>query len=183
MRHALLIAAVLAAPLAALPAAAARADGDGPVAAAQDRDDAFAQAVEAPPPRTVVVTARRPAPSPRDKLIVASTAPDRVFEEDEEGARIDDFINGPIQPGRPGEGEPRPCDPHPPWRGRRRVRRRQPRLRRRRLRHGGPAGGALPWAGGALGLGRALQRRPPLLTATRAANGRPARFPMRKTMP
>ena len=113
MRHALLIAAVLAAPLAVLPAAAARADGDGPVAAAQDRDDAFAQAVEAPPQRTVVVTARRPAPSPRDKLIVASTAPDRVFEEDEEGARIDDFINGPIQPGRPGEGEPRPCDPTP----------------------------------------------------------------------
>lgn len=109
MRTALLIAAALA----ALPAGAARAGGDGPVAGAPDRDDAFAQAVEAPAPRTVVVTGRRPAPSPRDKLIVASTAPDRVFEEDEEGARIDDFINGPIQPGRPGEGQPPPCDETP----------------------------------------------------------------------
>ena len=109
MRAAFLLAAVLA----ALPAGGAWAGGDGPAAVGPDRDDAFAQAVQAPPQSTVVVTARRPAPSPKDKLIVASTAPERVFEDDEEGARIDAFINGPIQPARPGEGERPACDETP----------------------------------------------------------------------
>lgn len=104
---------VLAAAFAVVSVGPVRAEGDGPLAAGHDRDDAFAQAVQSRPQPTVVVTARRPIASPKEKLIVASTAPDRVFEDDEEGARIDAFINGPIQPGRPGEGDPRPCDPTP----------------------------------------------------------------------
>ena len=114
MRTALLLAAALA----AASAGAARADGDGPLAAGHDRDDAFARAVEAPaaydaPQSTVVVRARPAVTSSKAGLIVASTAPDRVFDEDEEGARIDAFIDGPITPGPAMEAQARPCDPTP----------------------------------------------------------------------
>ena len=166
MRSALLLAAAIA----AASVGAAQAEGDGPLAAAPDRDDAFAQAVQAPAPRpapqpTVVVRARPAVASPKAGLIVASTAPERVFDEDEEGARIDAFIDGPITPGPALEAQARPCDPTPHgevgigYGGGSHVQ------GGGGYGHGGPAGGQLPRAGGALGLGFALQRRASLACA------------------
>ncbi len=91
---------------------AALASGPVPAAAA-DQDDAFAAATAPAPRDQVRVNAPRPKPSPPEKMLVAATAPAHVFDDDDEGRRIDAFINGPVPPARPGEGEPPPCDETP----------------------------------------------------------------------
>ncbi len=110
MRRAAAFAAIA---LLALPAVAAAAAGGEaqPVSTSAGQDDAFARAT-GDARNTVVVRAVRP-PSPPGALLVASTAPAQVFDEDEEGRNIDMFINGPVRPAHLGDGEPPPCDETP----------------------------------------------------------------------
>ena len=103
--------ALAAAVLLALPSLAA-AEGEGqPVVTSAGQDDAFAQATTLAK-NTVVVRGVRP-PSPPGSLLVASTAPAKTFDDDEEGRNIDMFINGPVRPAHLGDGEPPPCDETP----------------------------------------------------------------------
>lgn len=105
------VVALAATALLALPAIAAAAGEAQPVSTSAGQDDAFARAtVEAR--NTVVVRAVR-QPSPPGALLVASTAPAQVFDDDDEARNIDMFINGPVKPAHLGDGEPPPCDETP----------------------------------------------------------------------
>ena len=103
----------LAACAAVLVASGAAQAGDGvETTGGGDRDDAFAAAATNKPSTTVVVNAPHKV-SPPGQLIVASSAPVKAFQDDEEGSRIDAFINGPLPP--PGTPPPQPprCDETP----------------------------------------------------------------------